>query len=140
MLRWPSRLLRPASWLLVLLCHFLRSLRLAGAFFLVSRLVVGRAGVLGDLSDNGPVFLVGDREEAVVALEILLHFGREAEVIEALLDLVGEFRLQIMRIGEAGAREGFAAIDDTEVVPLDGAARSHALEDIGGDGRRVVVA
>src|ERR1700759_3165211 len=95
-----------ASWLLGLLFRLLlRGFGLARRFPLIGCLVVGRAGVLRDLADDGPVLLVGDWEKAVVALEILLHLGREAEVVEALLDLVGELRLQIMCVGKARAWE-----------------------------------
>src|ERR1700752_2320372 len=58
---------------------FRQGLGLALGFGFIGRLVVGRAGTLGDFAHHLPGLLVGDREEAVVAVEFLLHRWREAE-------------------------------------------------------------
>src|SRR5262245_26690878 len=63
-------------------------LRLALCLLLEGRLVVGRAGFLRDLAHHRPGLLVGDREEAVVAVELLGHLGRKAEGEEAGLELL----------------------------------------------------
>src|SRR5215212_6802659 len=76
-----------------------------GPPLLVGSLVVGRSGILGHLAHDRPILLVGDRQEAVVAVELLRHLRREAEIVKALLDLRRELRLEIVRIGEGRGRE-----------------------------------
>src|SRR5215204_1461362 len=56
-----------------------RRLGLAGRLFLVGSLVVGRSGILGHLAHDRPILLVRDRQEAVVAVELLRHLRREAK-------------------------------------------------------------
>src|SRR3954447_20929987 len=69
-----------------------------------------RRGV--DLADHAPVFLVGDRHELVLALELGLErraLPRERK--ERLLDLLGELRIEIVCDAVAGGRERFGFVD-----------------------------
>src|SRR6266702_2752329 len=124
----------------LLLLPFRERLGLALGFGIVGRLVEWRSGLLGDLAHDRPVLLVGDREEAVVAVELLDHLGRETEGEEAVLNLLGEIGLEVVRIGEGGGREQGALVDDPEIVAFDRASRRHPVEHVGGDRRHVVVA
>ena len=138
MARRPSQVTasaRPAALLLLRQC-----LGLALGFRFEGRLVVGRAGSFGDLAHHFPGVLVGDREEAVVAIEFLAHRGREVEGEEAGTDLLGEIRMEIVRVGEGRGREQRAREDDAEVIRLQRAARDHPLEHVGSDAGHVVVA
>src|SRR3989441_6571697 len=58
------------------------------------RLVELLAAAFGDLPHQGPVLLVIDREEAVGAVERLLHLGREAVSVETLEQRVAQRQLK----------------------------------------------
>src|SRR5260370_37176570 len=73
---------------------------LALRFRVVGRLVVGRAGLLRDVAHHRPGLLVGDWQEAVVAVELLHHRRRETEREEGPLDLPRRLRPEVVRIGE----------------------------------------
>src|SRR4029077_4466111 len=94
----PGRLLLLRCRLLLLLLR--QRLSLAFRFGIISRLVVGRAGGLGDLAHHLPCILVGDGNEAVVAVELLAHRRREVEGEETAADLLGEIRIKVVRVGE----------------------------------------
>src|SRR4051812_42370332 len=123
--------------LLLLLCQ---RLGLALCFRLERCLVVGRAGPFGDLAHHFPGVLVGDREEAVVAVELLAHRGREVEGKEAGADFLGQIRMEVVCVGEGRGREKRAREDDAEVIRLQRSARDHPLEHVGSDTGHVVVA
>src|SRR5262245_2957224 len=133
-LRLPWRLLLisvlSGSWrcLLLLLLLLRGRFGLALALRLVGGFVVWRARAFRDLAHNLPGLLVGDRHEAIVAVELLLHRIREAEGEEAVGDLRGEIRLEVVGVGERGGRKDRALVDDAEVLELQRAARHHALE------------
>ena len=55
---------------------------------------------LRDIAHHGPVLLVGDGQETIVAVELLLHRRRETEGVEAILQRRCEFGPQIMGRGE----------------------------------------
>src|SRR5689334_10415430 len=87
-------------------CGLLRRIiRLALALGVVGGLVVRRAVLLRDVAHHGPVLLIADRHEPVVAVELLLHFRREAEREEALLQLLRQLRLQVIGIGKRRGRK-----------------------------------
>ncbi len=109
-------------------------------FLVVGRLVEAAARARRHRAHRLPRRLVVDREEAVGAVERLHHFRREAVVVEARQHLVGELRIEVVRIRERRRREFLAAVDDAEVGFLDLAALAHAVEHVGGDGAGVVVA
>src|SRR5260370_22102994 len=62
------------------------------------RLVEFLAAAFGHLPHHGPVLLVIDREEAVGAVERLLHLGREAVIVETLQQRVAQLRLKVVRV------------------------------------------
>src|SRR6267143_250819 len=62
------------------------------------RLVEFLAAAFGHLPHHGPVLLVIDREEAVGAVERLLHLGREAVIVETLQQRVAQLRLEVVRV------------------------------------------
>src|SRR4051812_22425782 len=123
--RMPSQvLLLRRGLLLLLLCQ---RLGFALRFRLEGRLVVGRAGPFGDLAHDFPGILVGEREETVVAVELLAHRGREVEGKEAGADFLGELRMEIVRVGKGRGREQRTREDDAEVIRLQRSARDHPL-------------
>src|SRR5205807_8978657 len=86
----------------------------AGRFLVVRCFVESLSGSRCDLAHDFPCGLVVDREETVGAVECFLHFRRKAVFVEARKQLVGEFRLEVVRIRKRRRREFLAAIDDAE--------------------------
>src|SRR5689334_17395099 len=81
---------------------------LAGALFAPLFTSVFDPGGLVDLADHGPVLLEGDRQEAVLFLELLLQRGAfPGEGEERLLDLLDQLRVEVVGIAVARGREGF---------------------------------
>src|SRR4249919_655555 len=69
-----------------------------------------------DLADHVPVFLVGDRNELVLTLELGLQRGTlPGEREEGLLDLCLERRIEIVRQAVAGGWEGLGLVDRTDL-------------------------
>src|SRR5262249_57735976 len=93
----PGRLLLRRRLLLLLLRQLLG---LAFRFGIIGRLVVGRTGCLGDLAHHLPCILVGDGNEAIVAVEFLAHRRRELESEETAPDLLSEIRIKLVPLRE----------------------------------------
>src|SRR5712691_10071736 len=107
---------------LLLLLFFRLRLGLALCLGVVRGLVVRRAGCLGDLAHHFPGLLVGDREESIVAVELLLHGRGEMIGEETGPDLLGELGMEVVRIGKRRGREQGAREDDAEIIYLEGSA------------------
>src|SRR5437016_13882250 len=78
------------------------------------------AGRRVDLADHAPVLLIGDRDEAVLVLELRLEgraLPREGE--ERLLDFLGQRRIEIMGVAVAGGREGLGLVDRADLGGID---------------------
>src|SRR5256712_147940 len=104
------------------------------------RLVELLAAAFGDLPHQVPVLLVIDREEAVGAVERLLHLGREAVSVETLEQRVAQLRLEGVRVRKRRGRKRLAAVEDAEVLGFYLSAVDHALEHVGGHRAAVEVA
>src|SRR5258708_35080865 len=86
--------------------------RLPRGFLFVRRLVEAAARALGYIADDGPRGLVVDREEAIGAVERLLHFRGEPIVVEAPDHLVDKPGREIVRGAERRGREFLRAMHD----------------------------
>src|SRR2546430_14690420 len=78
------------------------------------------AGRRVDLADHAPVLLIGDRDEAVLLLELRLErraLPREGE--ERLLDFLDQRRIEIVGVAVASGRESLGFVNRPDLGAID---------------------